>query len=485
MSHLPAPTQTAVPVTRTWIEAVAYCDIRKANVTTSLSSSFVQPALFGTVTLTVGSSTSFSPGDTFAVSGSLATYRGGVYRCDSKPSSTTIVARLVDPGLAPGSTVASGANVTTISPLLVTPSNRGQLVVTDLYADALVCPGFGDTTRATVSVGWNKGGTPFSEFYSAQQLNFVSLLSAGNMASSLGATFVQPAVGSSVTVTLATPAVYSLGTWGFPVGSTVRVLRSGVYTVAGLTTTTTSATYTQPAVNGSVVISVASSTGFSVGDFFFVSSGSTAGAGAYQITATTATSLTATLRNLGSSFLPGIASASTVPSGATVTHAQKLSLTLTRDAETAAGQTITSGNSVFGYLDALSTTTASFVQPTSGSTVTVTVASNVGFVVGTTVWCNVGFGSSAGAYSVTSKTGFDRLTLTLSTVIDYAVGSTVPSGATLHVRRQSGQVLPLRGTGTSRLSVDPGCPVGVYVSVASNATTAAVVAIYLRGFFVS
>lgn len=485
MSHLPAPDRTAVPTTTSWIEAVGYCDVRVANVTTSLSASFVQPAIGSTVTVTVATSTAFVVGDTVAVSGSLATYRGGFYRVASKPSATSLSLRLVSDGIAPGGTVASGADVRSVTPILVTPRDRGQLVVTELYCDSLVCPGFGDTTRPTISVGWNRGGTPFSEFYNAQQLNFASLRSSGTTAASLGATFVQPAVGSAVTVRLATPGAYSLGTWGFPLGSTVRVLRSGVFEVSGFTTTTTTASFTQPAVNASVTIQVASSTGFAVGNFFFVSTTTVAGAGAYEVTSTTATSITATLRNVGSSFLPGVASASTVASGSTVTHGQALGLTLLRDSATDAGQTIATANSVFRYSDARATTVASYVQPTSGSTVVVTVDDNRDFVVGTTVWISFSSASSAGLYSVTSKTGLDRLTLTLSTVIDYAVGSTVPTGATVHVRRQAGQVLPLRGFGTTRLSVEPGSPIAAYISVSGNATAADVSAIFLRGFFVS
>lgn len=485
MSYLPAPDRTAVPTTTSWIEAVGYCDARRANVSTSLSVSYTQPAVGSAVTVTVGSSTAFVVGDTVAVSGALATYRGGIYQVASKPSSTSLSLRLVNDGIAPGGTVASGADVRSVTPLLVTPRDRGQLVVTELYCDSLVCPGFGDTTRPTISIGWNRGGTPFSEFYSAQQLNFTTTRSSGTTAASLGATFVQPAVGAAVTVRLATPGVYSLGTWGFPLGSTVRIIRSGVFSVSGFTTTTTTANYTQPAVGASVTIAVSSSTGFAIGDYFFVSTPTVAGAGAYVVTGTTATSITATLNNVGSSFLPGVASASIVSSGATVTHGQALTVTLQRDAQTDAGQTIATAGSVFRYSDARATTVASYVQPTSGTNVVVTVDDNRDFVVGTTLWVTFSPTSSAGLYSVASKTGLDRLTLTLSTVINYAVGSTVPSGATIHVRRSAGQVLPLRGFGTTRLAVEPGCIVAVYVSVAGNATAADISAIFLRGFFVS
>lgn len=485
MSHLPAPDRTAVSTSRTWIEAVGYLDARVANVSTSTTASFTQPALHSSVTVSVSTSTAFAPGDTVALSGSLATYRGGFYLVLSKPSSTSLSLKLIEDGIAPGSTVASGANVRTVTPILVTPRDRGPLVVTDLYCDSLVCPGFGDTGRATVSIGWNKGGTPFSEFYAAQQLNFAATRSSGTTAASVGVAFAQPAVGSTVSVKLATPGVYALGTWGFPLGTTLRILRGGVYQVAGFTTTTTTANFTQPAVNSSVVVQVSSSTGFAVGDFFFVSTSTVAGAGAYEVTATTATSITATLRNIGSSFLPGVASASTVASGSTVTHAQTFTLSLLRDSQLDAGQSVAVGNSVFGYSDARATTTASFVQPTSGSTVVVTVDDNRTFVVGTTVWLTFSPTSSVALYSVTSKTGLDRMTLTLSTVIDYAVGVTVPAGATVHVRRQAGQVLPLRGTGTTRLAVDPGSAIAGYVSVAGNATSADVSAIFLRGYFAS
>jgi len=485
MSHLPAPDRTSVVTTRHWAEFVGHVDIRTANVSTSLSASFTQPALLGTVTVSVSTSTAFVPGDTVAISGALTTYRGGFYVVQSKPSGTSMVLRLVHVGIATGGTVASGADVRSVTPIAWTPSSRGRFVVTDLYADSLVCPGFGDTTRCTISVGWNRGGTPFSEFYNAQQLNFTSTLSSGTTAASLGAAFTQPATGATVGLRLATPGVYALGTWSFPVDTVLRVLRGGVYRVASLRTTTTTANFTQPAVGSSVTMQVASSTGFAAGDYLFVSTATVPGAGVYVVTSTTATSITATLNNVGSSFLPGVASASVVASGSTVTHGQVMTVELLRDGLPATGQSVATGNTVFSYREGKTTTTATFVQPTSGSTVVVTVADNRDFVVGTTVWVSVGFNNAAGLYSISSKTGLDRITLQLSTVINYAVGSTVPAGATLHVRRQAGQVLPLRTFGTSRLAIDPSSPLAAYVSVAGNPTSAGVVAITARGFFVS
>jgi hypothetical protein len=485
MSHLPAPDRTAVPTTRLWAEAVGYCDIRTINVSTSTTAAFTQPAIGASVTVAVATSTSLVPGDTVAISGSLATYRGGFYKVLSKPTTTSILAELITPGIAPGGTVAIGADCRSVTPIMVTPSSRGAFVVTDLYADSLACPGFGDTTRCTISIGWNKGGTPFSEFYSAQQLNFVTTLSSGTSAASLGAAFVQPAVGSSVSVRLATPGVYALGTWGFPLGTVLQVVRGGVYSVAGFTTTTTTANYTQPAVGSSVTINVASSTGFAVNDYLWVSTPTVSGAGVYVVTATTATSITCTLNNVGSSFLPGVASTTVIASGATVTHGQTFSLTLLRDSRLAVGQSVATGNSVFSWREGKATTTATFVQPTIGTTVLVTVADNRDLVVGTTVWLNVGFGSSAGIYSVTSKTGLNQVLLSFTTAIDYASGATVPVGAVMHVRRQGGQVLPLRTTGTTRLSVDPGAPIAAYVSVAGDPISCGLVAIHVRGYFVS
>ncbi len=485
MSHWPLRDSSAVRTTKHWVEVCGYCDARLANVSTSLSVSFVQPALGGMVTVTVGSSTAFQPGDTVAISGALTTYRGGFYWVMAKPSSTSMVLQLFRDGGAPGSTVASGADVRTCSPIWVTPRDRGAFMVTDLYLDALACPGFGDTTRATVSIGWNRGGTPFSEFYSAQQLPFTATMSSGTSASSLASTFVMPALNGSVTITLATPAVYAIGTWGFPLDTLVRVARAGVFRVSGFTTTTTTAAFTQPAIGSGVTLQVASSTGFAVGDYVWISSGATEGVGAYAITATTATSITATANNVGSSFLQGVASGTSIPSGATVTHASKLTVTLIRHAQASAGQTIATGGSVFSYSTGKATTSAAYVQPTSGTTVDVTVGDNRQFVVGTNAWVWQQFDTSAGFYSITGKVGLDRLRLQLSTADTYAAGSTVPAGQTVFVRRQSGQTLVLRGTGTTRLAVDPGSSIAAYVSVASNATSAAVVAFHLRGYFLS
>lgn len=485
MSHLPAPDGTAVTTSNLWHEAVGYCNIKVANVTTNTTANFTQPQIGGTVTVSVSSSSAFTVGDTVAISGSLSTYRGGFYYVMSKPTTTSAVVLLIADGIAPGGTVVSGATFTSVTPIMITSKNRGQFVVTNLYADSLTCPGFGDTGRCTISIGWNKGGTPYSEFYSAQQLNFVATLSSATMASSLAATFVQPAINSSVLVTLATPAIYSAGTWCYPVGTTIRIWRAGVYTVSSLITTTTTANYTQPATSGSVVISVASTTAFAIGDYIWVSSGTTAGAGCYSITAKTATTLTCTLVTLSSSFLQGITNPTVIPSGATVTHASQMNVTLTRDPQASAGQTIATGNSVISYNPGASTTTASYVQPAIGSGVLVSVSDNTPFVVGTSVWLSSGYNTNAGLYSVASKTGLDKMTLTLSSIDTYAVGATVPSNMVINPYRQSGQVLPVRTFGTSRLSVDPGSPIGAYVSVAGNPTSAGITAIYVRGFYAS
>ena len=485
MSHLPAPDRTAVDTTRTWVEVVGYCDVRTANVSAGLAASFVQPAVGSSVTVSVTTSTAFVPGDTIAISGALATYRGGFYRVLSKPSSTSLSLRLVEDGIAPGGTVASGADVRSVSPIWVTPRDRGQFVVTDLYCDSLVCPGFGDTTRPTVSVGWNRGGTPFSEFYNAQQLNFAATRSSGTTAASTAAAFVQPVLGSSSAIRLATPGAYSAGSWAFPEGSLVRVLRGGVYEVVGALETTTSASYTQPAVGANVTIPVVSTTYFAVGDYFYTLTPAGVGAGVYVVSSKTATTITATLNNVGSSFLPGIATGATVASGSRVIHAQEITLRLRRDPFPDAGQNVPAASSVFRYSDARATTSLAFVQPTSGTSVLVAVDDNRDFIVGTSVWVTFSPTSSAGFYTVASKTGLGLLSLTLTTAVDYASGATVPPGATVHVRRQAGQVLPLRGFGTTRLAVDPGSAIAAFVSVAGNATAADVAAIFVRGFFVS
>lgn len=487
MSHLPPFDATAVPTSTRWIEAIGYCDVRKLNVSTSLSVSFTQPAVESTVTVTVGSSTAFVVGDTVAVSGALATYRGGVYCVNAKPTATTLTLRLLERGfVAPGSIVASGADVRSVSPIIVTPTDRGQLVVTELYCDSLVCPGFGDTTRPTVSIGWNRGGTPFSEFYSAQQLNFAPTRSSGQMASAVGSAFVQPAIGAQVAVKLVVPAVYSLGTYGFPLDTTVEVLRSGVYRVAGFVTTTTTTAYTQPALNASVTINVASTgTDFVVGDFIWTSTSTTPAVALYQITARTTTTLTVTRRDAGASFVAPAATGTTIPTGATVWHAQFLQLELLREPRVAAGQTVPAGASVVRYWVDGSTTPTTFVISGVGDS-TITVADNRQFVVGSSVIVNVSPTLCAGIYTVNQKIGFDRLSASITAFVDYpTAGTTVPAGASVTPWRQSGQALPLRGSGTTRLSVDPGSVIAAYVSVAGNATTADVVAIHLRGYHVS
>lgn len=485
MSHLPPLDATAVPTTLRWIEAVGYCDVRKLNVASNLTVGFTQPAVGSTVTVSVGSSTAFVVGDTVAVSGALATYRGGVYCIDAKPSSTTLTLRLLERGfIAPGSTVVSGADVRSVSPILVTPLDRGPLVVTDLYCDSLTCPGFGDTTRPTISIGFNKGGTPFSEFYAAQQLNFASTRSSAQMASSTGATFAQPAVGSTVAIKLSVPAVYSLGTWGYPLGTTVEVIRSGVYAVAGFVTTTTTTAYTQPTT--SVTINVVSTgTDFVVGDFVWVSTPTNPAVALYEITARTTTTLTVTLRNAGGSFVSSVSSGTTIAAGATVWHAQYLQCQLLRHPKTAAGQTVPAGLSVIRYWDDGSTTPTTFVISGIGNSL-INVADNRQFVVGSSVIVNVSPTVCAGIYTVNQKTGVDQIGAGIATFVDYpTAGTTVPAGASVTPWRPVGQVLPLRGTGTTRLSVDPGSVIAAYVSVAGNATSADVIAIHLRGYHTS
>lgn len=486
MSHLPPFDATAVPTATRWVEAVGYCDVRKLNVSTSLSANFTQPAVGSTVTVTVGSSTAFVVGDTVAVSGALSTYRGGVYCVAAKPTATTMTLQLLVRGfIAPGSVVASGADVRSVSPILVTPTDRGQLVVTDLYCDSLVCPGFGDTTRPTISIGWNRGGTPFSEFYSAQQLNFTPTRSSGQMAASTALTFAQPAIGASVSIKLAAPAAYSLGTWGFPLDTTVEVLRSGVYRVAGFVTTTTTAAFSQPVLNASVTINVASTVDYAVGDFVWSSTPTIPAVGVYEITAKTTTSLTVAARNAGLSFETTVTVGTSIPIGSTIWHAQTLQVQLLRDSRPAAGQTVPAGLSVIRYWPDAATTAAPFVIAGIGNS-TVFVDDNRQFTVGTSVIVNVSPTSCAGIYTVIQKRGLDRLDIDIATFVDYSpAGVTVPAGASVIPWRQSGQVLPLRGSGTTRLSVDPGSVIAAYVSVSGNATAADVVAIHLRGYHVS
>lgn len=402
-------------------------------------------------------------------------------------TASSMTLKLVSPGVAPGGTIANASTVTSVYPFFVVPLDRGDFYVTDMWIDSLICPGFSDTTRPTISIGWNRGGTPYSEYFSSQQLNFAGTMSSGTACSSTGTAFTQPAVGASVTVTLAAPAVYSAGTWLFPLDSIVRILRSGRYRVSGFTTTTTTANLTQPAVGSSVTINVASTTDFAVGDFIWISTATVPGAGAYNITAKTATSLTATLNNIGSSFLPGVAAAATIASGSTVTHAQKLTVTLVDDDQANAGTSLASGRAVLPYSDGPVTTTASFTQPTAGGTsATVTVTDNRQFVVGTSAWLtpNASTGQ-AGFYSITGKTGLDRLQLQLTTAGDYATGATVPSGLRVNVRRQSTAPLALRTFGTSRRGVEPGATLAAYVSVSGNATTANLAQAFVRGYFIS
>lgn len=486
MSHLPPFDATAVPTTTRWIEAVGYCDVRKLNVSSNLTASYTQPAVGSTVTISVGSSTAFAIGDTVAVSGAVATYRGGVYCIDAKPSSTTLTLRLLERGfVAPGSTVVSGADVRSVSPILVTALDRGPLVVTELYCDSLTCPGIGDTTRATISIGWNKGGTPFSEFYAAQRLNFASTRSSGQMAASIAATFVQPAVGALVSVRLANPAAASLGSWGFPLDTTVKVLRSGVYRVAGFVTTTTTTAYVEPSLNASVTVNVVTTTDFAVGDFVWSSTSTIPAVGLYEITAKTSTSLTMTARNAGSSFVTAVQAGTTsIPIGSTIWNAHTLQLELLRDPQTAAGQTVPAGASVLRYWPDAATVTSPFIVYGIGNS-NVYVDDNRQFTVGTSVMINVSPTSSAGIFTVIDKRGVNLLDLDSTTTIDYATGSTAPAGASVLVWRQAGQVLPLRGTGTTRLAVDPGSVIAAYISVAGNATAADVIAIHLRGYYVS
>jgi hypothetical protein len=96
-----------------------------------------------------------------------------------------------------------------------------------------------------------------------------------------------------------------------------------------------------------------------------------------------------------------------------------------------------------------------------------------------------GYNNNAGIYSIASKTGLSKMTLTLSSIDTYASAATVPSGMSIYIRRQAGQVLPLRGFGASRLSVDPGSPIAAYVSVSGDPTSAGIVALFVRGFYTS
>ena len=169
--------------------------------------------------------------------------------------------------------------------------------------------------------------------------------------------------------------------------------------LGAMTASTTTATYIQPAVGSSVVIAVANAGSLSVGNKIRVSGSTYNGAqspgGRYTITGIASLNVTATLNSHISA---------------------------------AANQVIASGSIVQNESVAPSATTATFVQPGQGGTVSVTMASTAGYLTGTLVG-----GGQGGTYFVTSITDATHMVLTGQWVPvgGIAPGGTVPIGTVI------------------------------------------------------
>jgi hypothetical protein len=277
------------------------------------------------------------------------------------------------------------------------------------------------------------------------------------------------------------------GTIGLDVNDRMFVTRGNtVYRVTSRVTTTLAANFTQPAQGASVAgVSLSSATGFAVNDNIYIESSGDL-AGCYLITALSGTTATLSLLSTGQSqYAYTVGTGGTVSSGSTVVHASKINVTAPSDTPGGSTVGITSSNTScpryapVGKVQRSTTLTASFSQPAAAGSVTVSVEDNRHFALTNLVYIGdyTNMSGESGTYTVTAKTGYKSLTLTLSTSGGASVGATIPSGTRLTCIPPTARTLSYAVQPTA---VAPGATVAVYADVGIPYDVAKV---FVRGFF--
>jgi hypothetical protein len=473
----------AIPVDNTTISLSSGGNLQSASIAASVAANFTTPASGGTVNVTVSSSTGFVVGQWVRIP------IAGYYSVTAVPDGTHVTLQnLGDPWNAgSGTTITSGAAIlpwsslggtggggpgqnafSTTSANFTVPAvsatvpvtmastawlggagytvfiagagyyavssitDATHAVLTNLgYLATNAAPGTVITSGAMVTPGGIAGpssaGTPGANAYDATTASFTvpaistnvpvaigntAWLTVGQVVVIAGAGSYQVAAITSATVFSATNLNYSgNATAGAVIGSGAHVSPGGLIGPAGAggaglnAFTNLLANFTQPAANASVTINVGTTSWMVVGQAIFI-----LGGGYYTVGSITDINH-AVVTNLG--YSGNASSGATIASGGGVSP---------------------SGLNGAAGANAFTSTTASFTMPTSGSTVTVTVAATSWMAQGQNL-----FIPSAGYLSVSVVTDATHVVLTNSgTTGNAAAGTVVVSGA---------QVSPAGSTG--------------------------------------
>jgi hypothetical protein len=427
---------------------------------TRTTASFTQPAVNATVSVGVGSTAFLFAGQPVSVAGGgfyavssitnattvVLTNLGGTG--NTAPAATIATNALLVTSGQKGDNGASGANAYTVTTANFNQPSVGSNVTVSMANTAIAAvgqplfvEGGGFYTVSSIASGTsislnNNGGTG-----NAAQTTTISSGAAVRGGGQRGATgayptttttasFTQPAVNSTVTAFLTDTSFLSPGQTVFVSGGGFYTVSGGVSTNAaallnvggtgnstagsniasgsmlavvgqkgdnGASSTTTTSSYTQPAIGSTVTVSMASTALLTVNLPVFVGGAGSTG-GSYIVTAI-GSSTSATLRNLGGPN--NLSPTSTVPTGLMV---------------------VPQGNRGEA---SYTTTTASFIQPAINSTIAVSVASTAFMAIGLSV-----FVTGGGSYSISSIGSATSVTLTNLGVAGSATpGSTVATAA--------------------------------------------------------
>ena len=465
----------AIPVDGTTINLSSAGNLQFASIAASVAANFVTPASGGTVNVTVSSSSAFVVGQWVRIP------IAGYYSVTVVPDGTHVtIQNLGDPWNAgSGTTITSGAAIlpwtslggtggggspgqnafsttsanftvpaalTTVAVSLASTAWLGgagyvvfiagagyysvssitdatHAVLTNLaYPLTNAAPGTVISSGAMVTPGGIAGpsstGTPGANAYDATSASFTmpavaasANVTIGNTAwLSTGQVIYITSAGYFQVASILSPTVFSATALNYPGNATVgATIASGVHVSpggligpagaggAGLNAfTTLSASFTQPAASATVSINVGTTAWMVVGQAVFI-----LGGGYYTVASVTDINH-AVVTNLG--YSGNAAPGATVASG---------------------GGVVPSGLNGQAGTSAFTTTTANFTMPTSGSTVTVTVASTAWMAQGQNL-----FIPTAGYLSVSVVTDSTHAVLTNSgTIGNAAAGTVISSGA--------------------------------------------------------
>lgn len=402
------------------------------GVGTTTTAAFTQPALNGTVNVTVQSTAWMNVGHYLYIASA------GTYRTEAKVDATTVTlkcvvadatgeitsGKAVSPAGQPGSAGASGADGLSFTHRGAWSSGTGY-VVRDVvshngstyvakastnvappnatYWDLWASKGTDGTSgtdgvsafaRPDGSQNWVTSGT-----WSIDVQPSTAWMAVGQVLLISGCGYVQVTAINS-------PSNFSCVSLGYP-GEVANgalfddnnlITPSGVRGAAGTngvdgknayTNVNQTNGFTQPAVSATVDVVVANTSWMAVNQVIFVATG-----GYYKVTAITAATNTVTLQNLGYS--------GNANQGANIANG---SLVTTGGLKGTDGTNGTNGTNGTDGANAYTTTTASFTQPEVGSTVTVSVSASGWMAVGQVVY--VAGGGVYEVATVNSSTSVD------------------------------------------------------------------------------